>query len=135
VGLGHRSNENSKDQSLVVFVKTFGDKLIEWCRIMPAADRQPREDQPRYSLVELVEIRRQLLRYARSMRPGPDRNEYRQVAVSLRRLFEKRQWLDAHNVEGLHAGTVKGPAPARGNAEAVIHRLPRAMASGSALTS
>ena len=89
-----------------------------------AADRQPTEDQPRYSFAELVEIRRQLLRYARSMRPGPDRNEYRQVAVSLRGLFEKRQGLDAHNVEGLHAGTAKESAPARGNAEAATHRTP-----------
>ena len=107
MGLGRQSSQNSKDQSLVVFAKASGGKLIEWCRIMPAVDRQPREDQPRYSFAELVEIRRQLLRYARSMRPGPDRNEYRQVAASLRRLFEKRQWLDAHNVDGLHAGAAK----------------------------
>ena len=99
---------------------------------MPALDRQLIEDQPRYSFAELVEIRRQLLRYARSIPPGPDRNEYRQVAVSLRRLFKKREWLDAQNVEGLQAGTLKEPAPARGDAEAVIHRTPWVMASGSA---
>lgn len=62
-------------------------------------------------------------------------NEYRQVAVSLRRQFKKREWLDAYNVEGLQAGTLKESAPARGMLRPLfIGRLGR-MASGSALTS
>jgi hypothetical protein len=47
-----------------------------------ALERQPTEDHPRYSLEELIEIRRQVLRYARSILPGPDRNQHRQVSAA-----------------------------------------------------
>jgi hypothetical protein len=69
--------------------------------IMPLAHRQPVEEQrPRYTFAELVEIRRQLLRYARSLPPGPDRNQHWQVAISLRRLFSNEKWRDDHTVDG-----------------------------------
>jgi hypothetical protein len=68
---------------------------------MPLARHQPVEEaRPRYSFAELVEIRRQLLRYARSIPPGPDRNQHRQVAASLRRLFRDQKWRDGHIVDG-----------------------------------
>ncbi len=66
---------------------------------MPLATRRPIEDRARYTFAELVEIRRQLLRYARSMPRGSERNQHLQVAVSLRRLFENQDWRDAHVVE------------------------------------
>jgi hypothetical protein len=53
-----------------------------------------------YSVAELVELRRQMLRFSRSIPPGPDRNEHRQIATSLRWLFKNKAWLDAHTVEG-----------------------------------
>jgi hypothetical protein len=53
-----------------------------------------------YSVVELVELRRQMLRFSRSISPGPERNQHRQVATSLRWLFKNKAWLDAHTVEG-----------------------------------
>jgi hypothetical protein len=65
-----------------------------------AADHQPVEDQPHYTIAELVEIRRQVLRYARSMPPGSDRNHHGQVALSLRSLFRNTPWLDAHTIDG-----------------------------------
>jgi hypothetical protein len=63
-----------------------------------ALERQPTEDQTRYTMAELIEIRRQILRYARSIRPGPDRNQHLQIAVSLRRLFKNETWRDANIV-------------------------------------
>ncbi len=52
-----------------------------------------------YSLPGLLELRRQLLRFARSLPPGPERNDRRQTADSLRRLFRNDAWLEAHTVE------------------------------------
>jgi hypothetical protein len=59
-------------------------------------EREATEDRHRYTFAELVEIRRQILRYARSMPPGPERNQHRQVAVSLRRLFRDQAWRATH---------------------------------------
>jgi hypothetical protein len=53
-----------------------------------------------YSLDELVELRRNTLRYARAFPPGCERNLHRQVAVSLRNLFRGKKWLKAHTREG-----------------------------------
>jgi hypothetical protein len=53
-----------------------------------------------YSIAELVDLRRQMLRYSRSIPPGPERNQHRQIAMSLRFLFKNKEWLDAHTVEG-----------------------------------
>jgi hypothetical protein len=49
---------------------------------------------------QLLELRRQMLRFARATPPGPERNGHRQVAASLRSLFRNKRWLDAHTVEG-----------------------------------
>ena len=40
-----------------------------------------------YCLNDLIETRRNILRYARAFPPGAERNQHRQVAVSLRALF------------------------------------------------
>jgi hypothetical protein len=53
-----------------------------------------------YSLDELVELRRNTLRYARAFPPGSERNRHRQVALSLRSLFKGKKWLRAHTREG-----------------------------------
>jgi hypothetical protein len=53
----------------------------------------------RYTLAQFVELRRQILRYARSLPPGPERNERRQIAASLRRLFRNKLWLDTHTID------------------------------------
>jgi hypothetical protein len=53
-----------------------------------------------YSLDELTELRRKMLRYARSFPPGGERNQHLQIAVSLRRLFRNEKWLDAHTEKG-----------------------------------
>jgi hypothetical protein len=57
-------------------------------------------DRPLHSKAELVELRRNILLYARSFPPGFERNQHRQIALSLRRLFHDRNWLDAHTTEG-----------------------------------
>ena len=45
-----------------------------------------------------IEIRRQVIRYARSIPAWLLRNYHRQVALSLRSLFKNRIWLDSHTL-------------------------------------
>jgi hypothetical protein len=66
---------------------------------MPSVQRVPTFEQ-RHSIEEFIEVRRDMLRYARSSPPGPDRNQRRQIASSLRVLFKNKDWLDAHTWEG-----------------------------------
>jgi hypothetical protein len=49
-----------------------------------------------YDKTELIEHRRNILRYARSFPPGPERNQHRQIALSLRTLFRNGAWRDAN---------------------------------------
>jgi hypothetical protein len=49
-----------------------------------------------HTMSELIELRRQMLRFARATPRGPERNERRQIASSLRRLFRNKAWLAAH---------------------------------------
>jgi hypothetical protein len=63
---------------------------------MPSVARTLELDVPLYSKAELVEHRRNILRYARSFPPGPERNQHRQIALPLRALFKNRDWLEAH---------------------------------------
>jgi hypothetical protein len=65
---------------------------------MPQANRK-NPSQRLYTMPELIEMRRQVLRFARSLPPGPERNNRRQIAASLRSLFRNKDWLDTHTVE------------------------------------
>jgi hypothetical protein len=65
---------------------------------MPALDRS--SGPPLYSKAELIELRRNILLYARSFPPGSGRNQHRQIARSLRALFHNAEWLDANTLEG-----------------------------------
>jgi hypothetical protein len=67
---------------------------------MPPALRESIENYPRYSMAELTELRRTMLRFSRSIPPGSERNQHLQIAISLRRLFKNKARLDAHTVEG-----------------------------------
>jgi hypothetical protein len=67
--------------------------------MMPNADRKPISE-PTYSTSDLVELRRQMLKYSRSIPPGPERNQHLQIAISLRRLFKNKEWLEIHTVKG-----------------------------------
>jgi hypothetical protein len=60
----------------------------------------PSNDPPLYSKAELIELRRNVLLYARSFPPGFERNQHRQIALSLCRLFHNTEWLHAHTLEG-----------------------------------
>jgi hypothetical protein len=68
---------------------------------MPSVVRALALEHPLYSEAELVEHRRNILRYARSFPPGPERNQHRQVALSLRALFKNRKWLETHVLKDL----------------------------------
>ncbi len=72
---------------------------------MPSVERVPVYKQ-RYTKEELTYLRRTLLLAARALPRGPKRNEKRQTALSLRRLFRNNEWLDAHLIEAQ-------PAPVR----------------------
>src|ERR1700730_7025974 len=71
--------------------------------MMPRTNRKPAFERL-YSVAELVELRRQMLRFSRSVPPGPERNQHRQIATSLRWLFKNKAWLDSHTVEGSKSG-------------------------------
>jgi hypothetical protein len=45
-------------------------------------------------------MRRETLLDARMYPPGPQRNEHRQTALSLRSLLKNKDWLDTHTIEG-----------------------------------
>src|ERR1700694_5790900 len=51
---------------------------------------------PHYSVGELTELRRYVLRYARSFPPGHERNQHPPEAVSLRGLFTSERGLRDH---------------------------------------
>jgi hypothetical protein len=55
---------------------------------------------PLYCLEDLIEKRRQVLRYARTFPPGAERNQHRQIAVSLRVLFRNKNWLATNTNQG-----------------------------------
>jgi hypothetical protein len=57
--------------------------------VVPRVDRL-------YSLDELTELRRYVLRYARTFPPGDERNQHLPIAVSLRALFKNEKWLRDH---------------------------------------
>jgi hypothetical protein len=64
---------------------------------MPSSNRQPVETK-RYTLAELYELRRVIIRHSRSIPPGAARNEHRQIAHSMRFLFKDEAWLAVHTV-------------------------------------
>ena len=49
-----------------------------------------------YTPGELLDLRRNVLRFARSFPPGTERNQHRQIALSLRALFRNSAWLQDH---------------------------------------
>jgi hypothetical protein len=67
---------------------------------MPSVARTLAQDHPRYHKSDLIEHRRNILRYARAFPPGTERNQHRQIALSLGVLFKNKKWLDDHTVEG-----------------------------------
>jgi len=62
---------------------------------MPSANRQPVEE-CRYTMAELIGLRRTMLLFSRSIPPGSERNQHLQIAISLRRLSGNKAWLEAH---------------------------------------
>jgi hypothetical protein len=57
-------------------------------------------DHPLYRLDQLIEKRRNILRYARTFPQGAERNQHRQIAVSLRVLFRNKSWLATNTNQG-----------------------------------
>jgi hypothetical protein len=55
---------------------------------------------PLYCLDDLIEKRRSVSRFARTFSPGAERNQRRQIAVSLRVLFRNKNWLATNTNQG-----------------------------------
>ena len=56
-------------------------------------------EQP-YTRDELLSMRREALCLAKVIPPGPERNQHRQVAISLRSLLRNASWLKTHTIDG-----------------------------------
>ncbi|MDB5654637.1 MAG: hypothetical protein JWQ94_2250 [Tardiphaga sp.] len=56
-----------------------------------------------YTDQELYDLRCSMLRFARSFPPGSERNQHRQIALSLRALFRNAKWLRDHSVSTMAA--------------------------------
>jgi hypothetical protein len=54
-----------------------------------------------YAIAELYEVRRLVIAHARAAPPGPERNQHRQIARSIRRLFGDPTWLADHTIGDL----------------------------------
>jgi hypothetical protein len=68
---------------------------------MPSLQLKMAQDNPVYTTSQLVQLRRQMLRFARSLpRGSSERNERRQIGASLGGLFRSKRWLAAHIGEG-----------------------------------
>lgn len=52
-----------------------------------------------YTSLELHDLRRNVVRFARSFPAGPERNQHRQIALSLRALFRNAAWRQEHVVD------------------------------------
>lgn len=67
---------------------------------MPSAERKTNENtttsERLFSHEELIDLRRNTLLYARTFPIGAERNQHRQIALSLRALFRNKQWLATH---------------------------------------
>jgi hypothetical protein len=63
---------------------------------MPFAIRESPEDRHRYTMAELIHLRRRMLQFSRATPRGHARNQHLQIAILLRRLFRNKAWLDAH---------------------------------------
>jgi hypothetical protein len=59
--------------------------------VMSSLLRKRTDKQIGYSVSQLVQLRHQMLRFARSLPPGPDRNQRRQIASSLRSLARRKR--------------------------------------------
>lgn len=66
---------------------------------MPSVSRTPTV-RSHHSIAELVEVRRNNLRYARSLPRGPERDQVRQIALSLRALFKNKKMAQRKHVGG-----------------------------------
>ena len=68
---------------------------------MPSPNRKPEpEPDSRREMAYFIEMRRKVLRYARTFPPGGERNQHRQIALSLRGLFKIKSWLESHTLDG-----------------------------------
>jgi hypothetical protein len=59
---------------------------------------------PLYTVAELTRMRRLNLRSARMLQPGPERNQRRQVAASIKSLLSDSDWVHANTLDWVLIG-------------------------------
>jgi hypothetical protein len=75
---------------------------------MPSLQLKMVQDNTLYTVSQLVQLRRQMLRFARSLpRGSSERIERRQIPASLRRLFRNKTWLGTHTMRASTCSTHK----------------------------
>ena len=77
--------------------RNFGDSIMASVQPLPVFE-------PRRSIEEFIQLRREM---------GAERNQRRQIALSLRGLFKNKAWLDAHTWEGAALLTDPSPSPVK----------------------
>jgi hypothetical protein len=60
--------------------------------VMPSVVRLSTREHSLIKMEEFRSLRRDIMRYARYYPPGPERNQHRQIALSLRGLFHNKKW-------------------------------------------
>jgi hypothetical protein len=82
-------------------MRKVGLRRIRAQRLWPVTEsdfsHEPVETK-RYTMAELYELRRIIIKHSRSRSPGPDRNEHRQIASSMCSLFKDEAWLAVHTI-------------------------------------
>jgi len=66
---------------------------------MPSLQLKLEQDNTRYTMPQLIQLRRQMLRSAQVPAVATGRNGRRQIAASLRSLARNTKWLAAHTFE------------------------------------
>lgn len=66
---------------------------------MSLPEPPPPAEEP-YARDEMSSMRREALRLARVLPTGPERNQHRQVAKSLRSLLRNESWLKTRTIDG-----------------------------------
>jgi hypothetical protein len=71
---------------------------------MSIISRLPTRNHPLYTVAELTRMRRLNLHTARMLQRGPERNQRRQVAASIKSLLNNSDWLNANTLDWVLTG-------------------------------
>jgi hypothetical protein len=82
-----------------LFIGDHGDCEQISVAVMPSVVRLSTREHSLFKIDEPGALRRRILRCARHRPLGSERNQHRQIALSLRSLFDNKKWRHAHILE------------------------------------